>query len=871
MSVLIDTSTRGGDDAAETDVRTLADLARVLRQLRRREARRQGGAVPTYRELAAATGWSHGIIGEYLGGRVLPPTDRFDVLVQLLGATPAEQRALATARDRVEEQRRRGQPPRPAGDYAVDNTLVPRQLPIDVFGFVGRSQQLTLLDALLDSAGGALAALTGTAGVGKTALAVRWAHRVADRFPDGQLHVDLRGFDPEQPLSSAEALARFLRALGVGGADIPSDAAERAALYRSALADRRMLIVLDNASGADHVRPLIPGSASCFVLATSRDALAGLVAREGARRIALDRLSPAESASLLRTLVGSRVDAEPGAAAELAERCTRLPLALRIAAELATARPETGLADLLAELGDVGDERRRLDSLDAAGDPRTAVRAVFSWSLRRLTPAGARAFALLGLDPGPDVDAYALAALADCGLPEASALIDELVRAHLLEPTGPDRYAMHDLLRAYAAESAVTERDAALTRLLDHRLHAAGAAMDTLFPHDRASRPTLPVPYTPAPPLDEPDAAARWLDRQRQNLVASALYAARHGRPGHCVALSSTLWRAFEVSGHYQEALAVHAAAAEVASGHDRAHVLANLGSAYWCTAEHHRAREYFEQSLAAHQPDADARGRARALARLALVHERLGDYRAARSCFSAALAGYRGAGDRHGEGAQLVNLGALYRRLGRFDEAAEHQRRAARIFAQLGDARLEGYALGNLAVVEAVLGRHAAALAHLDRALANCRAAGDRGGEGSAIGTIGLVRLLMGDFPRALAQLRRALAIGRETGERSLETETLNALGETLLAMGRPVASLTRHRAALALAERTGDRFERARALDGAGCALAAAGEHAQADEHCRAALRFYSQLGVPDAERVRERLDHARTVPSAPYADQM
>ena len=960
-------------------MRTLADLAGVLRALRRRQARLRGGAEPTYRELAAATGWSHGIIGEYLGGRVLPPTDRFDVLVRLLGATPAEQGALATARDRVEEQRRQtlvrrggrdggaaGRDGGPAtggaaeeagaaglagvgiaatalggtagdataagtttaGATAVGTTrrpamaaAVPRQLPGDVFGFTGRAGALAWLDALLgpqpdpaaataatagarevrgtdyrrqpDSASsdaptatsgpllvaaaaaatGTIAVITGTAGVGKTALALHWAHRISHRFPDGQLYVDLRGYDPSQPLSPTDALARFLRSLGLDGSAVPADEDERAAAYRTLLADRRMLVLLDNAGTADQVRPLLPGSGPCCVLVTSRDMLAGLVAREGARRIGLDRLASAESAALLQKLIGPRAHAEPDALAELASHCTHLPLALRIAAELATARPGERLADLAAELGD---EPRRLDSLDAAGDPRTAVRAVFSWSLRQLAPAAARAFALLGLHPGADFDPFAVAALADCGLPEARVLMAELTRAHLVESAGPDRGTVHDLLRAYAAELAASEfaadDQAALTRLLDHFLRSAAAAMDTLFPHESHSRPAVASggtpadppagtpPGTPAPGLLTRGAATRWLDQERSNLVATSLHAARHGWPDHCIALSGTLWRAFEVSGHYQEALAVHTAAADVAltqspDGDDygRADVLANLGGAYWWTGRHRQARECFEQALAEHPAP---RGRARALARLAVVHDRLGDYPAAASCFAEALDLHRTLGNRHGEGAQLINLGALHRRLGRHAEAAECQRQAAELFAALGDERLEGYALGNLAVVEAVLGRHAEALAHLERALENCRAAGDRGGEGSALGTMGMVHRLAGNFAQALDHLGRALALHEETGERSLETETLNGLGETLLGMGEHAAALGRHEAALVLARETGDRFEEARALDGVGRALAAVGDEAEARQHWLRALRIYAPLGVPEAGVVRERL---------------
>jgi tetratricopeptide (TPR) repeat protein/transcriptional regulator with XRE-family HTH domain len=803
-------------------VRTLADLARVLRELRRRHARRQGIAEPTYRELAGRTGWSHGIIGEYLSGRVLPPTDRFDTLIRLLGATPAEQGALATARDRVEESRRRG------------TASVPRQLPLDVYGFTGREREIAELDALLgDRSVAVISAVSGTAGVGKTALAVRWAHQVAHRFPDGQLYLDLRGYDPERPIPPAEALAGFLRALGVDNVDIPAGPAERAARYRTELAGRRVLVVLDNAPGPDQVRALLPGGASCFTLVTSRDDLAGLVVRDGARRIELDTLPPKESVNLLRTLVGARVDADPAAAAELAECCAGLPLALRIAAE--ADRP---LAHLVADLRD---ERRRLDLLDTAGDPRTAVRSVFSWSYRRLSAAGARAFGLLGLHPGRDIDAAAVAALSNVDIDIARSLIEELARAHLIEPSGPERYRMHDLLRAYAAERAGGADRAALSRLFDHYLETASAATAALFPHDRPHRTAM-----------APEDATRWLDAQRANLVAVALHAAKHGWPGHSVGLSSVLWRHFEVGGHYQEALAVHTSAADAAreTGQGRAETLANLGGIHWWLGDFREALACFEQSLAeARDPAAEAR----ALARLGVVHERLGEYREALFRLRDALTLYRGNGNRHGEGVQLINIGALYRRLGRYPASAEHERWAATLFAELGDLRLEGYALGNLGAVESLLGHHDEALAHLAKSLENCRRAGDRGGEASALGTMGAVYQRLQRHAEALDHLHRALALSRETGDRSLETETLNTLGETLCDMGETESSLARHRAALALTERTGDRYEQARALAGIAAAL-------DDPEAAREARDLYRKLGVPFTDRAGDRADRGR-----------
>src|SRR5215472_6158356 len=338
-------------------------------------------------------------------------------------------------------------PGRPGGP--VRSGLVPRQLPADVGAFTGRTVELAELDWLLpDAAAGpvtdavgpvVISAVSGTAGVGKTALAVRWAHRAAAHFPDGQLYVNLRGYDPDQPVSAGEALAGFLRALGVAGQDIPPGEAERAARYRSLVAGRRLLVVLDNAATVEQVRPLLPGSPSAMVVVTSRDSLAGLVARDGARRLDLGLLPAADAVALLRVLIGQRAEADPAAARMLADRCARLPLALRVAAELAVARPDTPLAELAAELADEGE---RLALLDAGGDPRGAVASVFSWSYRHLDPGAARMFRLLGLHPGPDWDRYAAAALGGTGVAEAGRLLNALARAHLIAPAGPGRYGL---------------------------------------------------------------------------------------------------------------------------------------------------------------------------------------------------------------------------------------------------------------------------------------------------------------------------------------------------------------------------------------------------------------------------------------------
>lgn len=327
---------------------------------------------------------------------------------------------------------------------AVASQTVPRQLPPDVTDFVDRAPQL----ALLDASGPGVWVVTGTAGVGKTGLVVRWGHRTSERFPGGCLYADLRGYGPQPPVPPERVLRGFLRTLGADSSRPSDDLADLAATYRTLLAGRRTLVVLDNAATADQVRPLLPGGA-CTTLVTSRDDLAGLVARDGARRMVLEPLSSSAALTLLRALVGERVDQEPDAAELLAEQCVRLPLMLRIAAERAVGEPGSRLGDLTSELAD---RRRMLDALDAGGDPQTAARAVLSWSYRALPTAAARLFRLLGPYPSRDIDATDAAVLAGTTPERAASLLRTLAHAHLIEPLGGGRYALHDLLRAYAWE-----------------------------------------------------------------------------------------------------------------------------------------------------------------------------------------------------------------------------------------------------------------------------------------------------------------------------------------------------------------------------------------------------------------------------------
>lgn len=877
-------------------VRTLAELGTVLRQLRRRHARRSKDSELTVRELAGRTGYAYGAISEYLSGKTLAPTDRFDVLIRLLGASVAEQRALATARDRVAERRR----PRRA-------EAVPRELPPDVYAFTGRAAELAQLDTLLEGAGpgiGLISAVAGTAGVGKTALAVRWAHRVGDAFPDGCLYVDLRGYDPEQPLPPAEALGGFLRSLGVTGTDIPYGEAERAARYRTLLARRRMLIVLDNARDTDHVRPLLPGGPGCVVLVTSRDALTGLVARHGARRIGLQPLLVHEAVQLLAALIGDRVANEPAAATALADRCVRLPLALRLVAELAGTRTGATLAELDAELADI---RHRLDHLDADGDQRSASRAVFSWSYRSLCPDTARAFRLLGLYPGREFDEHTVAALAGTDRDGARSLLAGLAAAHLVQPCGPGRYGMHDLLRGYAVELVAQEpaRREALGRLLDHQLHTCSVSMDLVAPFDRDRRPHVPDPGWPVPQLADAAAALAWLDAERADLIATAVHATECGWPSQPGRLAAVLIRYLDTGAHYHDAELLHSRTASTGTPAEQAHALTSLGIVSWRLGRYQEAAAYQERALELARQVGDTVALGRVLTGLGIVYWHLGLVAQTLQCGEQAVQLYRETGDRIGQARVLGNLGAVYRNLGDYPAAIEHHRLALDLFRAAGDdagianelsnlgsaqeelghypdavanltealefAERAGYrecqaqALGNLGLVYRRQGRLTEALEHHRRALDLVIRIGDRAAEGYALSYLGAVHQRLNRLPEALEHHRRALDIAAEIADNHLTAEALNRMGETLLADGQPADALSSYRRALHITATTGNRYQRARAHEGIGTALAATactsalpGTDPDADPlaHWEQALVLYADLGVPEATQLSAKL---------------
>jgi tetratricopeptide (TPR) repeat protein/transcriptional regulator with XRE-family HTH domain len=756
----------------------------------------------------------------------------------------------------------------PANDAAPGAAEPPRELPAPVSHFAGRKAELAALTGQLDEQAARDAprapviwTIGGTAGVGKTALAVQWAHQAAGQFPDGQLYIDLHGHDPGEPVTASAALAAFLRSLGVQGRDIPAGEGERAARYRSLMAGRRLLVFLDNAGSAAQVRPLLPATPGCMTIVTSRDSLSGLVAREGARRLDLDLLPLPDAVGLLQELIGRRAGADPVAATALAGQCSRLPLALRVAAELAAASPATPLAELVDALAD---QRRRLDLLDAGDDPPTAVRGVFSWSYRRLDPEVARAFRLTALHPGPACDQYSAAALTATTSVHAARLLAVLARGNLAQQAGPGRYSMHDLLRAYARDLASAQDGddgvrAALTRLSGYYLYAAATAMDTLFPGERDRRPSVPQPATPIPPLAVPADARAWLDAELTALVAIVA----QDVPGHAAQLAATLFRYLDTGGHVSEAVIIHdhawRAARRAGDRVAEAQALTSLGTLDMGQGRFQEAATHFEEALALSGVAGDRAGEVRALGNLGILCIQEGRWPEAISYFERTVALFRQVGDQAGEARSLSGLAMIDYQQGRYEQAAARLQQAMAIHLTAGDVSGEAYALTGLGEINLRQGRPEQAVVRLERALVLFREVGGRWGEARVLGALGEADLQQGRPDQAAGRQREALSICREVRYRSGEASSLNGLGEVLLAIGRPAAARAQHAAALSATTDTGEKYEQARAHRGLARCYCAGGQGGHARRHWRQALALYDALGAPEADEIRDQLGNA------------
>jgi DNA-binding SARP family transcriptional activator/Tfp pilus assembly protein PilF len=743
---------------------------------------------------------------------------------------------------------------------------VPRQLPPDVRGFTGRAGDLARLDALLAEYNQdgtrpiVIAVVAGTAGVGKTALAVHWAQHVADRFPDGQLWVNLNGYGPTEPAKPEQALTILLRTLGVPSLDIPVELDAQSGIFRTLLAGKRMLLVLDNANDPDQVRPLLPGAPGCLVVVTSRDDLSGLVVREGATRIRLGLMSHQESVALLRRLLGTgRADTDASAVEDLASLCARLPLALRIAGD----RADSDSGPLRAVIEELASEHR-LDKFTAGNDPRATVRSVLSWSYQALPAGAASLFRRLGLVPGADWDEYAAAALADRPVQETRHLLDALTSAHLVDEHA-GRYQMHDLLRDYAAEHAEADdseagRIAAYTRLLDYYLGTAALAADILFPFDRDRRPTVATPATPVPPLPDADRATSWLDTERANLTAVVTRAASGGWPEHAIRAATVLFRYLLNGAHHAEALRIHqhalAAAIQLADRPAQATALQNLGTVHVEVGHGTEALDHYQRALAIRREIGDRAGEASALGNLGHVYFNRAQYSEAAEFCRQVLAVRRELGDRVGQATTLGNLGTVYLKWGRYPEASECSREALKLSREVGNRSNEASRLDDLGLISLQVGDHAQAARYCQMSLVIHRETGYLSGQAHNLVSLGLIHLKWGQLGPASAYYREALAIATRIELRSIETSSLNGLGAVACAAGQPDEAMAHHQAALSLATEIGERYEQACALEGIGQVHRDAGDGASAQRYWRDALALYRELDVPEANKIRHRL---------------
>jgi tetratricopeptide (TPR) repeat protein len=627
--------------------------------------------------------------------------------------------------------------------------VVPRQLPAPARHFTGRAAELAQLTALIDRPGTVvISAINGTAGVGKSTLAVHLAHRVADRFPDGQLYVNLRGFDPSgSPMAPGEAVRGFLDAFGVAPERVPVGTQAQADLYRSILAGRRVLVVLDNARDADHVRALLPAGPGCLAVVTSRHRMTSLVATEGAYPLTLDLLTEAEAAALLRRHLGpARTGAEPAAVDKIVAACSGLPIALAIVAARAAAHPGFPLAALADELADA---RLGLDALDG-GDLMTDMRAVFSWSYERLSPPAAAMFRLLGIHAGPDISAAAATSLAGDPAGGARRALGELARAHLVQEHTPGRFTFHDLLRAYAAELAQTvdataDRAAATERVLEHYFRLGYSGSLLLSPH----RDPIPAP-PPLEPFADADAALAWFTVEHPVLLAAVRNATVGGFPAYAWRLSWTLTDFFQRRGHWQDWADTQRIALDAATrlgdpaGRAQAH--RGLGRALFWLNRHDDAEGHLHQALDLCTELGDHTGQARVHLDLVMAMVSRDRHRAALDHAEQALELYRADDHRGGQARALNAVGWCHAQLGDLRPAAAFCTEALALHHDLGDRPGEAATWDSLGFIRSGLGEHADAAACFEKAIALFGATGDRYGQADSLSHLGDSRLAAGD-----------------------------------------------------------------------------------------------------------------------------
>jgi tetratricopeptide (TPR) repeat protein/transcriptional regulator with XRE-family HTH domain len=830
-------------------------FADLLRQLRI-EARL------TQEELAEQAGLSPRSVSDLERG--INRTARKDSALMLASALkltgPVQEAFVAAARGRAE----------PARVLAVRSEAAPessaaaaaRTLPRDIGGFTGRERELTGLEkSLAKVVGGGLVgiyAIDGMAGIGKTTFAVHAAHRLAGRFPDGQFFLPLHAHTAGQsPVDPADALASLLMTAGVAVQHIPPGLEARAAKWRDHVAGKKILLLLDDVAGHGQVRPLLPGSAASLVLVTSRRRLTAL---EDAIVISIDTLSPDEAWALLVRLA-DRADLEVDEAAgrEITRLCGFLPLAIGMLARRLRHHPARTAAELAAELAVARD---RLAVMRAEN---LSVAAAFDLSYQDLTADQQRLFRRLGLTLGPDIDAYAAAALDDTSLEDARRQLDEFYDHHLLTEPAPGRYLLHDLLREYAralvAADQPIQAHAAVERLINFYAHVAAGACRHIATWTTAGGRLPPTdPPASAPQLTTSQEAADWLDAERPNLHAAVSYAAAEGMPLHSIAIAAAMGGYLRARGHWQQATAQYRTAlrAARAAGDRRgeAGMLDELGLLQQLTGDYPDAAATLTQAIELFGELGDKPDQAYALNHLGLVYGHTSDFRATIDCHQQALELALAAGDKLAEAVSLTGLGMGLLMTGAYPASIENYQQALSLFRGLGSTFDEADALTELGFAWRLTGDYAAALAHEREALELWRQLGDRLGQAWALDELGRVHQETGEYSAAGACLEEALELHRDLGSRHGEIVALNDLGELATRTSVPEKASEIHREALAKAIELGAPAEQARALAGLGRSQLA-GDNAAAARNLREALAIYQRIGTPEARLVQDTLD--------------
>lgn len=735
----------------------------------------------------------------------------------------------------------------------------PRQLPADVRGFVNRADDLARLDILLPeehATATAVCVIAGTAGVGKTSLAVHWAHRAAGSFPGGQLYVNLRGYDPGPPVTAAEALERFLRALGVRADEIPQDVESRAALYRSRLAGRKVLVVLDNAATTSQVRQLMPGVPGCLVLVTSRSRLSGLVARDGAVPLPLKLLSEDDAVELLSTMTSRHRSADdPRDLRELAKLCARLPLALRIAAERAISRPWTSMGELIADLRDESGLWAALTAED--DDESDAVRTVFAWSYRALPPDAGRLFRFLGLHPGPDFCTAAAAAIGDLRPVNTRRLLDTLVGAHLLEQLGPDRYQFHDLLRLYALDQARAEEPSetyreAVRRIVLWYLHSLRHTLAFLAPE--AARLDIPAPVAGVR-HDDYQSAHAWFEREERNLRTAVGFVGDLGMHDLTWLLAASLYPVYSNRNEVDQWLATSevglTAARQLNDRRAEALLLESLGKAHAQAVHLAEAIRYQTSALDIHSRLGDDIGLITSTNAIGLVHLRAHDLPAALARFDETARLADALDSPYWRGVAMNNSANAHLELENFHEAHELLNRALDIHQRLGQVAYEGDTLRGLSHAHRGLGRPAMAREYIEQALDLARAHSNVAWEAHWLVEHGHVLIAVDDLPGALTSFQHAAVLHRRLGDRSREAWAHDGTGTTYRLMGRPDDAADFHRLAVAVFRDTREGWPLALTLDHLAQAVPA-----EAEGHWRESERLLMAFSDPHASRLRREI---------------